>query len=354
MDPLSIARNLVALISFAANTVSSLSTAYGVPKTVWTDAVESVRDYGLIRGILLNTIFLEAKSVTIRVKRHVIGKGKGPEEAQEMKKSYTESFTMLGVAGALVAQIAITALSLPNIEAIHWTVQACFIISLIAGCLSVYYSCVVQLILSGLHGGKEVANWLARPRIAYGFEKKVVDDIEAEAEKPGFHVKRIPSLNSALMLVAPAALLNFSLAAFLVGLGIYLGLVFSEHLGSLRGTQATLAVLIVYIVFTSCALISFYVPTGMKVIETALLDVDDETLERNAAKLNGWQWVRRPDNTPLVAAAVNTSPSTSASVSGASLESSRPSNQDLETMQVEPAVGNVSGIVSALEEVIQL
>lgn len=55
--------------------------------------------------------------VIMRVRHYVIGKDL--EHARLVKKSFTESFTMIAVAGAIVAQIAFTGLSLEHIRGTH-------------------------------------------------------------------------------------------------------------------------------------------------------------------------------------------------------------------------------------------
>jgi hypothetical protein len=82
------------------------------------------------------------------------------------------------------------------------------------------------------------------------------------------HTQHIPSLYSALLLVAPLQLLNWSLAALLAGVGIYYGLVYTNALGEMRGAHANLALLVVYTAFTAVALASFVTPSLLKFSET--------------------------------------------------------------------------------------
>lgn len=82
------------------------------------------------------------------------------------------------------------------------------------------------------------------------------------------HTQHVPSLYSALLLVAPVQLLNWSLASLLVGVGIYYGLIFTNNLGNMQGLNANLALLLVYTLFTATALASFLVPDLLKLTET--------------------------------------------------------------------------------------
>jgi hypothetical protein len=80
------------------------------------------------------------------------------------KDSYTPTFSMVGVAGAIIAQIALTALSLPNLDDTHWTARASFVIGLVAGSLAVFCCCVLQSKMSALHTAHAVRRWLTRRR----------------------------------------------------------------------------------------------------------------------------------------------------------------------------------------------
>lgn len=154
---------------------------------------------------------------------------------------HLDSTALIVTQGAIIAQIAITALSLPYLEQTHWTVQASFVVSLVAGLLSVYYACMIQLELSNLQGPKQVKQWLTTHRSA-GMRQRPMfrRGISPALDIPEPHLAstiklQIPSYGSALLLAAPSQLLNWSLTSLLVGIGIYYGLVYSEDLGALRG-----------------------------------------------------------------------------------------------------------------------
>jgi len=160
-----------------------------------------------------------------------------------------------------VAQIAITALSLPYLEHTHWTAQAAFVVSLLTGLLAVYYAYMVQQQLSTLHTSQEVLNWLTTAQ---------VEDCQEPADRePGVHpvYRPIPSLASALLLTYPAQLLNWSLSFLLIGVGVYYGIVYTEDLGQLRGSNANLAVLVVYVCAAIVALGSYQGPLFRKELE---------------------------------------------------------------------------------------
>jgi hypothetical protein len=186
-------------------------------------------------------------------------------------------------------------LSLPYLDQTHWTVAAAFTMSLTAGLLSVYFACMVQVQLGGLHSSHEVRRWLvtqrtARRHLSRSLARRHREHLESQAQNMEsrlerllskqasgeladllleVHTQHIPSLYSALLLVAPLQLLNWSLAALLVGVGIYYGLVYTNALGEMRGAHANLALLVVYTAFTAVALASFVTPSLLKFSETA-------------------------------------------------------------------------------------
>lgn len=78
---------------------------------------------------------------------------------------------------------------------------------------------------------------------------------------------RIPSLTAAAALTAPSRLLRISAATLFIALGIYLGSVYTEKLGTLKGSNANLGVLLFFILFTTWALLEILLPLYKKQIE---------------------------------------------------------------------------------------
>jgi uncharacterized membrane protein YedE/YeeE len=192
-------------------------------------------------GIVAVLLAPEVNRVIKRVRVHLLDRG--VDQVEVFKRSFTEGFAMVGIAGAIIAQIAFTGLSLNNIHT-HWTAHAVFVISLVAGCFSVYFSCTIQLVLSSLPGSQELLDWITRPD---------------GKSTPG---SRVPSLYAAILLVLPSQLLNLSLGAFFVGLGIYLGFLCTRDLREVAGPESALAILIFYIVSTAVFLGMYGIPWG--------------------------------------------------------------------------------------------
>lgn len=160
-------------------------------------------------------------------------------------------------------------LSISNFNAIHWTATAFAYTSLVSGLLSTFFSFFVQQILSDLHSPEDVREWLTSPR-ENGFSR-LSNTILHQCRSQGRtaeHVSkgddRVPSLTAAATLTAPSHLLYFAITCLFVALGIYLGSVYTDKLGSLKGSNANLGVLIFSIVFSGWAIFEVYLPLNSK------------------------------------------------------------------------------------------
>jgi hypothetical protein len=131
----------------------------------------------------------EVPRVTYRIRTHVLNGH--ADEAGRLKESFKEIFALEAVAvscliwssralrvlqmlmqrdlhvkAAIIAQIAITALSLGDFGNIHWTASAFAYSSLVSGVLSTYYSFYVQQLLSSLHTSEDVREWLLARKLS--------------------------------------------------------------------------------------------------------------------------------------------------------------------------------------------
>ncbi|THY43915.1 hypothetical protein D6C90_08436 [Aureobasidium pullulans] len=253
-------------------------------------------EHGAFRAAILLVLFPDARKVMNRIEKHVL-RSKS-DNAMLMKKALAEDCTMLAVAAAIVAQIAITALSLGNSETIHWTASAAFVISLVTASLSVFYACLLQQHISGLFTSEDVKSWLSKPASKYEMElleimalqlRRVqsqwqdvglLSDITQLASEP--YRKEIEdfaqeckwktaSFNTAFMIKVPSLLLNWSVGAFVLGLGVYLGCVWKPDEKSSPWRNGSLGVLITYLITTVGGLLLYYVPKAGKILESSTL-----------------------------------------------------------------------------------
>jgi len=190
-----------------------------------------------------------------------------------------------------VAQVAITALGLEEIDQVHWTAKAAFIVSLSTGGLSVFYACLVQQRMSSLFTTDDVKDFFSRPggsKESQDFERELdllINQLkmktageeatwrqqklaEIESLVKLFRSKnrwKSASFHSILMVKAPTILLKYALAAFIIGLGIYFGCLTFHGEGTPGGFS--LKIFIVYLVTSFLSLLIYYVPATLKDLE---------------------------------------------------------------------------------------
>jgi hypothetical protein len=294
-------------------------------EVLWQDQ----KDFGLVSAIALRFGLFDAKGVVDEVREHFIKGDGGLDQAMAFKDSYTPTFNMVGVAGAILAQIALTALGLPNLGDTHWTARASFVLGLVAGSLAVFCSCVLQSKMSALHNAHAVRSWLTRPRESYAemryfhsnrkpipgqtppgpiplgpaLENRKLNTTDLAAMKQElsrlnemFNEKGYrPSLSAALILTAPSQLLNVALGSLLIGFGIYFGFVYSARLPAIQDNNSALAVLVVYVASASSGLFLFFFPFLIKLVAT-MRDRKRDGLEQKISKLESdLQEVQRLD-----------------------------------------------------------
>jgi len=163
-------------------------------------------------------------------------------------------------------------------------------VSITAGAFSVFFNYAVQREISGLHGSEDIRNWLSRPmtqaeaRLLNGWLKSTqsfmyspksqLPNTTEQAARYAALYDRLAEFNSrnrpkrasvysAMLLTAPAYLHSLALTALAIGLGIYLGYVYTTRLIQTLGTDGSLGILILYIVSM------FYLPAIKKRFESA-------------------------------------------------------------------------------------
>ncbi|THX23239.1 hypothetical protein D6D12_08542 [Aureobasidium pullulans] len=259
-------------------------------------------EYGAFQAAILLVLFPDARKVMNRIEKHVLRSE--TDNAMVMKKALAEDCTMLAVAAAIVAQIAITALSLSNSDTIHWTANAAFVVSLVTASLSVFYACLLQQHISGLFTPDDVKSWLSKPaspaemrlleKATYSLQYRY-SDLESASEETQSALKafrqtiegfaqqfkwKTASFNAAFMIKVPSLLLNWSVGAFILGLGVYLGCVWRPDGISDPSLDGSLGVLVTYLITTVGGLLLYYVPKAGKILESSTLRRLDWTYNR--------------------------------------------------------------------------
>ena len=103
---------------------------------------------------------------------------------------------------AILIQIAVTALSLADLDDVHWTARGFLIISLVTSLMSVYCASRQYRILGRCLTAEDVRAWIRR--------SSDPQDL-------------VPAFASVVTISAPIALLSASVHGFLIAFGIYLG-----------------------------------------------------------------------------------------------------------------------------------
>jgi len=103
-------------------------------------------------------LFSSSLRIMDRVEQNVLPR---TSDAMAMKASFSSDFSMLSIAAAIIAQVAITALALPNLNQVHWTASAGFVPSLVTACISVWLS--TTTLLTSLDSPNAIRDWLSQP-----------------------------------------------------------------------------------------------------------------------------------------------------------------------------------------------
>ncbi|KAI9764622.1 MAG: hypothetical protein M1839_005797 [Geoglossum umbratile] len=153
--------------------------------------------------------------------------------AMDFKKSMQDESSIVAVAGTILAQIAITALSLTNLSQTHWTARAFFTFSLVSSIMAVSYATNQYRVLGRFLQAHQIKAWIKNDKDA-----AIVDD---SMRTPKEILDLLPSTASVLRISAPEMLLSASLNFFLIGLG-------TRNLDELAGANDSRAVFITYVV----------------------------------------------------------------------------------------------------------
>ena len=140
----------------------------------------------------------------------------------------------------------------------HWIARACFLLAIVSGCLSVYYACALQRIIGKLYKADQIKDWLKLPPS----EKLGGGASEDDAQRT--------SLAAVLIISAPFTMVRVSIFAFLLGLAIYQGFVFTKGLDTSAAPGDSRANFITVMVGTGLCLLFFTSTFSAKDIESTL------------------------------------------------------------------------------------
>lgn len=171
--------------------------------------------------------------------------------------------------GALMAQAAISALSLPHLEQTHWGARMSFTISLVISLLAIFFTCIQHRSLGFLRRPIELRAWLSNGTRYRNSSNDIVFQSSMVAHQ---------------LLHAPYELVGISLTAFIGGLGTYLGSAWlrdveiSVRIAAGKSVQVgNLGVLVCYLVGTgfACAMFGFLVGGKSVEMRDAVVRMED-------------------------------------------------------------------------------
>ncbi|OCL07308.1 hypothetical protein AOQ84DRAFT_377815 [Glonium stellatum] len=310
-DPISLTSGVIGVLSLGFRvldiTKQYLGSVQKPKKFTQQSADERFRmHYGGFTTLMVKMLLPDAfRQVQLIEERIFPG---GDEVAITFRSSYISDCNMTAVAGAIIAQVAITALSLPFLSETHWAARAFWMASLISGALSVYFACLLQRTVGVLYRAEDIRNWLTRPDEQTLKMLALVDAVkQVDPQEPDPHQQqkdleptglgtpdmtqarqRIPrsaSLFSALVMIAPSSMINIALGAFLLGLGIYLGFLWTRHLDTQGGKNDSRDVFIIFIISTVIIIALYATPAAYKGLEISSIENTNRNIvERNKSK----------------------------------------------------------------------
>ena len=205
-----------------------------------------------------------------------------------------------------------TSLTLPFLSQTHWIARASFIISVVSGCLAVYFAVMTQKTVATLYTARETRAWLAGPlpnyflRAVRNFEPELDRLLSTETEhaftEPE-HVERIrrmlttknPSVYAVLVMGIPAFMLNLSLGMLLIGLGVYLAFIWTRRLDTQAGPNDSRNVFVFYIIGIFTMIATYFIPNALKDGETEQQGVRKRILQKLEKVKSGHQNSPEPD-----------------------------------------------------------
>ncbi|KAI9705105.1 MAG: hypothetical protein M1836_006888 [Candelina mexicana] len=262
MEALSLVSNAITFVGFAVS-VSKLTRKAYYDRVQATKRVESSllgRNYGSLVAFIVTVCWPETATQYEQIDAKVLHGGE--EETLAFRQAIINESNMTAIAGAIIAQVAITALSLPFLSSTHWTARACFLLAVVSGCLSVYYACALQRIVGKLYRVDLIKEWLKMPpleRFGGGGGGASEDDAQRT------------SLAAVLVISAPFNMVRVSVFAFLLGLAIYQGFVFTKGLDTSAAPGSSRANFIAIMVGTGLCSVFFTLTFSAKHVESILM-----------------------------------------------------------------------------------
>ncbi|KAK8256467.1 hypothetical protein IWZ00DRAFT_499665 [Phyllosticta capitalensis] len=231
---------------------------------------ELKKRYTTIQSLFLLLILPSASGILRRVEENVISAS--TEEVAEVKRSLVKDFDMLAVAGAILAQVAMTALDLARLDSTHWTATGAFAVALVTGALTVVHSCLLQQRINSFVGPDDLKKWLSRcPNDVPNCDSEAGIDTRVAGHSRSFGKgsKKRASISAVFIINVPGLLLYYSVVSFLAGLGVYVVSSWVRKLDNFASPAEAFRVMILYIVTASLGVLILAVPVVLKMLESS-------------------------------------------------------------------------------------
>ncbi|USP75264.1 hypothetical protein yc1106_02538 [Curvularia clavata] len=238
MDALSVASAIIGIVDGATSVARQTYR-------LLTSVLFFTRHYGVVGWSLC---LFENRSIW-RVQVQIL-RSNNDMDAMNFKRAAQDECSIIAVASTIVAQIAITALSLDDLSRTPWVARGAFTFSLVSSLIAVYYATKQYCHLGRCLNAEDVRTWIRGKNIANARNRSRMAlhlDLSTNAATQMSHENFLSSA-SVLTVSAPNILLDSSINSFLVGLGIYFGFVWTRNLDEVAGTKSSEAVFITYIV----------------------------------------------------------------------------------------------------------
>jgi len=155
----------------------------------------------------------------------------------------------VGVMGSIVASVAMSGLSLPDLASTHFVCRAAFIISIIMSLLGVFFAIVQQQSFASAADPQDFRCWLTNGQRYFSHHGREVFQ---------------SSLAGYMTLQAPYEFIAISITAFVFGLGLYLAFAWADSLGESTGIEPDRAVFLAYVIIGLFAAVVFGQVIGIK------------------------------------------------------------------------------------------
>ncbi|PMD61068.1 uncharacterized protein K444DRAFT_558904, partial [Hyaloscypha bicolor E] len=180
------------------------------------------------------------------------------DEVEKWRKTFISECNMSAIAGTILAQVALTSFSLPNLSQAHWTARAAFLLSLVSGCLAVFYASLLQRTLGNIRTPQLVKEWWrgSTPSTSITLLDSTVrrEVLEFWSNRSDFdkrpveeNLKLQSSVAAAILMSSPSMMINFAVGAFLAGIGIYFGFVWKHDLDPISSRTDSRSVFICFL-----------------------------------------------------------------------------------------------------------